>query len=336
MRWHPSVLKWCLRLYSRSHSLYSDLRDSGFLKLPSGRTLSDYKNFSSSKSGWQTSVLGAMRDIFNNQEIKKVGRFGGLFFYEVKIKEGLLFDPSSWELVGFVDLEDDTKTSKLVQDSLATHVLQFYFKSLFSSFCYPCGYFLTRGISASTLNRVFWQGGGLLHAHGFSVLLTGCDGAAENRAFMVMNGCTDDNSKPINPFSKQPLVFISDPPHMLKKLRNNIYKSGYKEESARYSRCMMLDSIPILWNHIYSVYQRDKQRHLFSTDMRSSHVHLRSLSKMWVKLAVQVLNSKVRNDSRVLNQLQLYQLRSISYIVRNYGVSLMIPNHYLPFLTQDC
>ena len=41
MRWHPSVLKWCLRLYSRSHSSHSDLRDSGFLKLPSGRTLSD-------------------------------------------------------------------------------------------------------------------------------------------------------------------------------------------------------------------------------------------------------------------------------------------------------
>ena len=176
------------------------MRDSGFLKLPSGRTLSDYKNFSSSKSGWQTSVLGAMRDTFNDQEIKKVGRFGGLFFDEVKIKEGLLFDPSSWELVGFVDLEDDTKTSKLVQDSLATHVLQFYFKSLFSSFCYPCGYFLTRGISASTLNRVFWQGVGLLHAHGFSVLLTGCDRAAENRAFMVMNGCTEDNSKTINPY----------------------------------------------------------------------------------------------------------------------------------------
>ena len=143
---------------------------------------------------------------------------------------------------------------------------------------------------------MFWQGVGLLHAHGFSVLLTGCDGAAENRAFMVMNGCTEDNSKTINPFSKQPLVFISDPPHLLKKLRNNIYNSGYKEESARYSRCMMLDSIPILWNHIYSVYQRDKQRHLFSTDMRSSHVHLDSLSKMRVKLAVQVLNSKVRKD----------------------------------------
>jgi hypothetical protein len=67
MRWHPLVIKWCLRIYSRSHSLYADIRDSGFLKLPSGRTLSDYKNFSSSKSGWQSSVLDAMRNNFKEQ-----------------------------------------------------------------------------------------------------------------------------------------------------------------------------------------------------------------------------------------------------------------------------
>ena len=64
----------------------------------------------------------------------------------------------------------------------------------------------------------------------------------------------------------------------------------------RYTRCLSLDSKDILWDHVYSVYLRDKQRHLFSTDLRSSHVHLDSLSKMRVKLAVQVLNSKVRED----------------------------------------
>ena len=30
-----------------------------------------------------------------------------LFFYEVKIKKGLLFDPRSLELVGFTNLGDD-------------------------------------------------------------------------------------------------------------------------------------------------------------------------------------------------------------------------------------
>ena len=29
----------------------------------------------------------------------------GLLFVEAKIKEVLLFDPSSWELFGFIDLE---------------------------------------------------------------------------------------------------------------------------------------------------------------------------------------------------------------------------------------
>lgn len=79
---------------------------------------------------------------------------------------------------------------------------------------------------------------------------------------------------------------MSDPPHLLKKLRNNIFNSGHKEEAARYTRCMMLDSKPI----------KAKQRHLFTTDMRSSHVHLDCLSKMRVILAVQVLNSKVKED----------------------------------------
>lgn len=298
MRWHPSVLKWCLRMYCKSRSAYSELRESGFLKLPSGRTLSDYKNFCSSKSGWQLSVLEAMRNIFLDKKIPEAGKFGGLFFDEVKIKEGLLFDPSSWELIGFTDLHiDDTgPVTPTMQASLATHVLQFFYKSLFADFQFPCSYFLTRGISAQNLNRIFWQGVSLLHCYNFEIILTCCDGASENRTFMTINGCSETNSQTTNPFSKLPLFFISDPPHLIKKLRNNLYSSGYKEHSSRYTRCLLLGSKNILWDHIYSVYLRDKQRHLFSTDLRSSHVHLDNLSKMRVKLAVQALNSKVRKD----------------------------------------
>ena len=82
----------------------------------------------------------------------------------------------------------------------------------------------------------------------------------------------------------------------MKKLHNNVYNSGYKENFLRYIRCLLLNCKNVLWEHIYSIYLRDKQRHLFSTDMRSSHVHLDSLSKMHVKLAIQVLNSKVQRE----------------------------------------
>ena len=66
MRWHPLVIKWCLRIYIKSHRLYEDLRNSGGLKLPSGRTLSDYKNFCSPETGWQTENLQIMMQQFHH------------------------------------------------------------------------------------------------------------------------------------------------------------------------------------------------------------------------------------------------------------------------------
>ena len=123
-----------------------------------------------------------------------------------------------------------------------------------------------------------------------------------------MNGVNEEVSQTNNPFSPFPLFFISDPLHLIKNLRNNVYSSGYKEISPRYTRCLLLASKPIFWDHIYSVHQREKDRHIYATDIRSSHVNLDSISKMRVKLAVQVLNSKVQNEmeSCEWNQLELF------------------------------
>ena len=306
MRWHPLVIKWCLRSFTKSHAAYEDLRNSGFLRLPSGRLLSDYKNFSSPRSGWQTSTIKAMKEKYEKTKYGKREQVGGLFFDEVKIKERLVFDPSTFELIGFTDIGDDEtdiptvlnddKVTATPQKNIATHVLQFFYKSLFAKFEFPCAFFLTKGVTAQKLNRVFWQGVSLLHGFGFEIMLACCDGAPENRSFMNMNGTNATKSKCYNPFSKKPLFFISDPPHLMKKLRNNIYSSGFKSQNPRYTRLLEKNKKSIMWDHIYSVYQRDKKRRLYATDLRSSHVHLDSLSKMRVKLAVHTLSSKVQAD----------------------------------------
>ena len=41
VRWHPVLIKWCLNLKLLSGSAYHALRTSGFLRLPSERTLRD-------------------------------------------------------------------------------------------------------------------------------------------------------------------------------------------------------------------------------------------------------------------------------------------------------
>ena len=64
----------------------------------------------------------------------------------------------------------------------------------------------------------------------------------------------------------------------------------------RYTRTLEKDKKYILWDHVYSVYERDKKRRLYATDLRSAHVHLDSLSKMRVKLAVKTLSAQVREE----------------------------------------
>ena len=51
MRWHPTIIKWCLNLKLLSSAAYHSLRTSGFIKLPSERTLRDYTHFFRSKPG---------------------------------------------------------------------------------------------------------------------------------------------------------------------------------------------------------------------------------------------------------------------------------------------
>ena len=147
----------------------------------------------------------------------------------------------------------------------------------------------------------------MLHGFQFTIMLACCDGAPENRAFMNMNGANPSKSKCYNPFSKKPLFFISDPPHLLKKLRNNIYSSGFKIQNPRFTRVLQRNGKYILWEHIYSVYQRDRRRRLYATDLRSAHVHLDNLSKMRVKLAVQTLSRKVQQDMAAHENNETYE-----------------------------
>ena len=44
MRWHPTIIKWCIYLRRKSPKGYKSLKESGFLSLHSQRTLYDYSH----------------------------------------------------------------------------------------------------------------------------------------------------------------------------------------------------------------------------------------------------------------------------------------------------
>jgi len=45
MKWHPLVIKWSLYLRHLSGKAYELLRKTGYIKLPSQRTLHDYTHY---------------------------------------------------------------------------------------------------------------------------------------------------------------------------------------------------------------------------------------------------------------------------------------------------
>ena len=52
-RWHPLMIKWCLNLKLIPTASYHAMQSSGFITLPSERTLRDYTNYIKCKPDYQ-------------------------------------------------------------------------------------------------------------------------------------------------------------------------------------------------------------------------------------------------------------------------------------------
>ena len=196
---------------------------------------------------------------------------------------------------------------------LATRILQFFYKSLFTNFDFPYAYFVTRRITAVLQNRIVWQVISLLKRFQFDVLLTISYGASANRKFIkINNGFQGSLCKGYNPFSQMAILFFSDPPHLMKKLRNDLNSSWDRNESSWFTRLLKRNKQEILWKHIVSVYDKDKLRHCYVTSLHSSHVFSDSLTKIKVKYAVDVLSNVVvgsemkKNDNAIKIETQAF------------------------------
>jgi hypothetical protein len=119
-----------------------------------------------------------------------------------------------------------------------------------------------------------------------------CDGAGQNRKFFQMH-------KPITPGKlvfdtvnvasddRRPLFFISDPPHLIKTLRNCFSNSYFH----RRSRKLWFHG-DISWYLIVKLFEDSKGDTLrFAHKLTANHVYLNSFSCMKVKFAAQVLSA---------------------------------------------
>lgn len=97
---------------------------------------------------------------------------------------------------------------------------------------FPFAHFATRGIAGESLYPLVWEAVRRLEALGLKVISATSDGASPNRKFFRMHYDKKDPStfihKAVNPFAEDQrwLYFFSDPPHLVKTIRNCWYQSG--------------------------------------------------------------------------------------------------------------
>ena len=115
------IIRFCLSLAAKSASCYEELRNSGILKLPSQRTLRDYRNFVKPKPGFNKLVIDELVGL--TKSYSNTQRYIVLLFDEMKIRSNLVFDKNTGQLIGFTDLGDSTINCAAFkkQGELASH-----------------------------------------------------------------------------------------------------------------------------------------------------------------------------------------------------------------------
>jgi hypothetical protein len=313
-RWSKDIIRLCLTLYCRSPRGYSELRNSNFLILPSQNLLRKYKNTVHQQAGINNDVLEWMTNEAKLKNIPPAGFQGGLIIDEMAIQPDLQFRKrnNDIELIGFTECTpesivfDQMKTNKR-ERTLATHALQLVFLG-FTGFRFPFAHFPSHTASGTELYLLVWKSVNMLSSFGFTIQYISTDGAQSNRDLFKIMLPNFDTLNPVtcsirNIFSQDEnykLFFIMDISHVLKKIRNNVSKSGSAPFCKRH---LKFKDRFIEWDHFKEAYLWDISSNPFPIHYRltQEHIYLTSENKMRNHLAEDVLNGEM------LHLMTLYQ-----------------------------
>ena len=237
MRWHPQMIRWCLHLRLVSGGGYRLLRESGVIRLPLERTLRDYTHYVPPHTGFQDGVPEQLTRDANLDKIEEWQKYVCLTYDEMKIKEGLIYNKYTDQLVGFVALDDVSdhlleferqcqSDGSAQKPELASHMLVLLVRGIFTGLKFPLAQFPTTGAASHQLYPIVLEAIMRLEIMGFKVISLTSNGSSPNRKVYSLMKDPTDGTKPgykcPNPFTSdgRSLYFVADVPHLIKTTRN--------------------------------------------------------------------------------------------------------------------
>ncbi|CAG2206495.1 unnamed protein product [Mytilus edulis] len=188
---------------------------------------------------------------------------------------------------------------------LASHALQLVFLGS-TGFRFPFAHFPASTASGHELYLLVWQSVNRLMNFGFKIMFVSTDGAQTNRDLFKLLMPEFSSAKPVtcsfnNIYSNDKISFIMDVSHVIKKIRNNILKSGSESQCKRH---MKFEGNFIEWNHFKRAYSWDISTHPFPVHHKLSqdHFYLTSEAKMRNHLAEDVLNADMYHLMKLYQQ----------------------------------
>ncbi|MES9902010.1 MAG: hypothetical protein ABW168_04915 [Sedimenticola sp.] len=297
-RWSQNIISVCLQWYCRSPQSYEAFRESKFLVLPSPSTLILYKHKVKHEIGFDDKVLQWMHSEAVRKGLPEEGWAGGVVIDEMSIQSDIQMSKSGdiVELSGLIDVGDEGNNCHILrtgknEKSLGTHALQFVFLGI-TGFRFPFAHFITDGVQAPELYSLFWEAVDKLHMFGFKTLYTCMDGAQCNRTFMKYNvGDSSTTYKTPCPCYAGDVIFMMDFSHVMKKIRNNILKSGIHANCTR-----LLTILPsmktIQWQMFVDCFKWDKSNSFqIHKKLTNEHMYVSTQGKMRNHLAEDVLDT---------------------------------------------
>ena len=177
------IIAFCLSLQTKSPANYEEWRKSDLLILPSQRVLRDYKNSIRPKRGFNNEIILELKELTDS--FFDIQLYVALYFDEMKIQAGLVFDKNTGGLIGFVDLCDpDIIYAALEEVEMATHALVLFVRGIATDLKFALANFGTKGVTAYQLIPIFWKAIAVLELTcDLWVAVATSDGALPNSKF---------------------------------------------------------------------------------------------------------------------------------------------------------
>ena len=199
----------------------------------------DYTHYIPTKTGFSTEIDRDLLYVaFLNNELN---RYVMIIMDEVHIKNDPVYDKHQGCLVGFIDLGNTNNRllefeSALYGDKsqpqLALSMLVLMVRGLFYKLNYPYVQFACNSITGELMFDPVWEAVWRLETLGFRVLGLTCDGGSPNRRLWKLHSEKEELIYKVpNVFASDGprfLYFISDPPHLIKTIRNSFCNSKRK------------------------------------------------------------------------------------------------------------